>query len=117
MPRSSERYSEPAPSPAWTAFALLVCLAFCAAGIVGLLAPEIRHAFDALAHRKVLGLLWIAGALFIGLQLVWTTRKGYVYWHHTQTVAKTSHPRLYRMWCVVQLLLVVMATLIGILFL
>lgn len=117
MRRRTTPHLPPAPSPAWTAFALGLCLALSVAGFVGLFAPSLRHALDSQPHRRGIGFFWLVTALAIGLQLIYTTRRGYVYWHHTQTVMKASHSVLYRLWCVVQGLLVAMSALAAALFL
>jgi len=93
---------------------MMFCIACILSELFFLFAPSMRHALDTEPHRKGFGIFFLLGALAVGAQLIWTTRKGYVYWHHTQTVMKASNPSLYRVWCVVQFLLVVMLTLIAV---
>jgi hypothetical protein len=55
---------------------------------------------------KIAGLILLLGAIGIGTQLVFTSRKGYVYCGRTETISKKDNAVWYRRWFVIHVLFV-----------
>ena len=91
---------------------------FLALGVALLVLPDLAAATrPALGPARLLGAIFAGGAIALALQLVRTTRKGYVYFGRTEWIARADDLLMYRVWCLIHLLAIAGCAVTSITFL